>query len=422
MKRISMTIAVGALLTLMVAAPSAAARRRAWVTSVLGNGNLSSWPEAGGLTGLAAGDAICRARAAAGGHPNASTYRAWLSDASTDAYCHVQGLTGKKANGCAGGTGDPAGPWYRFNGNTPMSGDVAALTGPGQVIYRAVLYDDLTHPVYQSSDSPAVWTGTTHLGEAEPGSHCLGWTSSSSSDSGIYGNALRSAQIWTYSNANPCGTFQRLLCVEPGASDPPDVRWATPGSIVFATTTSGSGDLSSWPDAGGATGLAAGDAICRAAAARAHLPQPESFVAWLSDSTQDARDRMTSNGPFFRIDGVRLAQTKADLLDGSLVSSIHQREDGSYVVYEGGGNAYTATYADGTGDAVSNCVDWTSASMSDAAWTGSQSSASDEDWTARRTFNCSTFLHLYCFSNATTLLWDGFDLTGDASRWSSSIP
>ena len=93
-----------ALLTVTVALatadPSTAARRRAWVTSVTGTGNLASWPDAGGLGGLAAGDAICRARAAAAGLPNANAYRVWLSTAATDAYCHVQGLTGKRSNQC----------------------------------------------------------------------------------------------------------------------------------------------------------------------------------------------------------------------------------------------------------------------------------------------------------------------------------
>ena len=32
--------------------------------------------------------------------PNAGTYRAWLSTSTTDAWCHVQGLSGKKSNNC----------------------------------------------------------------------------------------------------------------------------------------------------------------------------------------------------------------------------------------------------------------------------------------------------------------------------------
>src|SRR5690606_28786971 len=83
----------------------------------------------GGASVVAAGDAICRARAAAGGLPNAGAYRAWLSNDFTDAYCHVQGLGGKRANDCLGGTPAFAGPWYRsgFPTSQPATGGLNRL-------------------------------------------------------------------------------------------------------------------------------------------------------------------------------------------------------------------------------------------------------------------------------------------------------
>ena len=36
--------------------------------------------------------------------------------------------------------------------------------------------------------------------------------------------------------------------------------------------------------------------------------------------------------------------------------------------------------------------------------------------------SCDQNRSLYCFSNVLTLFWDGFDITGDASRWSLSVP
>jgi len=71
-----------------------------FVTYVSGSGNLDSWPDAGGQTGTAAGDAICQARAAAGGLANPSQFRAWLSDQNDDAYCRIHNLTGKKSANC----------------------------------------------------------------------------------------------------------------------------------------------------------------------------------------------------------------------------------------------------------------------------------------------------------------------------------
>ena len=83
------------LLALPFAAPPpvGAARLQMFVTSVAGSGELSSWDDAGTLTGVAAGDAICQARATAAALPNPATYRAWLSDDTDDAYCRLHGLS-----------------------------------------------------------------------------------------------------------------------------------------------------------------------------------------------------------------------------------------------------------------------------------------------------------------------------------------
>ena len=117
-------LAVAALVT---ASPALAVQRRAFATSVQGPGNLSSWADAGGNTGLAAGDAICRARAAAGGLPNAATYRAWLSNSATDAYCHVQGLSGTVGNACLGASQPGGGPWYQANGMVDKTVDTSKI-------------------------------------------------------------------------------------------------------------------------------------------------------------------------------------------------------------------------------------------------------------------------------------------------------
>jgi len=65
------TLLVAATAFTLLVAPAVAVKRRAFVTSASGTGNLNSWPDAGGLFGLAAGDAICRAQATAAGLPNA---------------------------------------------------------------------------------------------------------------------------------------------------------------------------------------------------------------------------------------------------------------------------------------------------------------------------------------------------------------
>ena len=411
-------LALLAVLVLGLPSPSEAVRRRAFVTSVTGTGALSTWPDSGGHSGLVGGDAICRARAAAAGLPGAASYRAWLSDATTDAYCHVQGLTGTRAAGCAGGAPDPCGPWYRSDGVTVFAGSLDELTGPQRVIYRAVHDDEFGAPV---SSNGRIWTGTDDEGIGRVDRNCFNWGSLSAQELGLFGQANTTAQVWTYNSSTPCSSTLALLCLEPGVSEAPDLGWPGPGSIVFVTRARGNGDLSSWPIAGEASGLAAGDAICRNSAAAAHLPAPESFVAWLSDITVDARDRLTSNGPFRRPDGVEVAASEAYLENGWNPESIHQHEDGGYQADEGGGVAHTGTDSAGL-DTGHDCLGWSFPLPAQTGTTGTESSIESETWTDAHETGCHISSHLYCFSNATILFWDGFDLTGDTSRWSSVAP
>jgi hypothetical protein len=407
--------------TLATADPSTAARRRAWVTSVTGTGNLASWPDAGGLGALAAGDAICRARAAAAGLPNANAYRVWLSTAATDAYCHVQGLTGKRSTDCDGGTPAPSGPWYRVSaaGVVPATENLDALVDDG-VIYRSILYDEFGQALHDESPT-RYWTGTRSDGTVDA-SNCTSWVVASPDVNGVRGDVTTTAQAWSWGASASCDQESRLLCLEPGLSESTGQKWLAPASLVFLTSEAGTADLGSWPQADGQVGLAAGDAICRSLAVAAHLPAPDSFVAWLSSGAVDAADRLTSNGPFRRIDGVLIASSKADLLDLSNSGSIHQFETGAYQQGGGGGHAWTGTEGSGTATGE-DCSAWTSASNSLEGRPGAASSTLDASWSGYgNVFGCGfTSPRLYCFSNVVTIFWDGFE-TGDALRWSEVAP
>lgn len=416
--------AVAMLVSLVVAAPAEAVTRRAFVTSVSGTGNLGSWLDAGNATGLAAGNAICRARAALAGLPNANTYRAWLSTDSTDAFCHVRGQGGEKSSACTG-TALGAGPWYLVNGISHYTGTLDELAGsvfqgsaPGKII-RPVLWDEFGNDLPEDIDLRRYWTGTDTTGRQHNNGnfHCTGWTSTSGS--AAVGDGLGTAWTWTLGGFLPaCSSQQRLLCLEPGVSEPASLHWSA-GNLVFITSVSGSGNLSSWPGVGAATGLAAGDAICKNAAAAGGLPDPASFVAWLSTASIDARDRVTASGPFKRIDAYTVAGSEADLTDGSLDTSIHVYENGTYVV--GTPEIATGTVADGTASGI-DCIGWTSADPSDDHTGGRANFALLPEWTEfSHTVGCNGARHLYCISNRTTLFWDGFEYTGDLGRWSAAV-
>ncbi|MBZ0103495.1 MAG: hypothetical protein K8I65_15150 [Thermoanaerobaculia bacterium] len=403
------------LLALVVAAsPAAAVKRRAFVTSVTGTGNIPSWPGSSGATVLERADSICRARAAAASLPNASLYRAWLSTSTVDAYCHVQGLSGTRANACGGASQPGGGPWYLVNGVSTFTPDLATLTGPGRVVYRGVYFDEFGAGVPNSYDG-AYWTGTAADGTATQ-QNCSNWTTGDGSTSGYYGTARGGSYVWTTWGHQSCSVTKRLLCLEWGASETTSQPWA-PGALVFVSTAQGLGNLAAWPQAGATVGIDAGDAICRNLASAAHLPSPASFVAWLSDDAHDAIDRLTTGGPFRRLDGYPVASSKADLVDGIIGNSPHQDENGAYI--QNHGSIFTGTAGDGLATAF-NCTNWTN-SQSGSGTYGYATLARDDAWTAwGDNGGCFGDHRLLCFSNVITIFWDGFDATGDTGRWSST--
>lgn len=416
MTRTSRFLTAALAVAVLFAAPAAAVKRRAFVTSVSGNGNLNSWPDSGGLFALAAADAICRARASVGGLPNANTYRAWLSTATTDAYCHVQGRTGEKATGCSGAP-QPSGPWYRVDGFTAFAGNLVELTGDSRVVYTGVVQDEFGEYL-GPTDPVGYWTGTSETGEGTSDT-CASWVVGGTGLSGTTGGALSSAVGWTREFSSGCETERRLLCLEPGLSEEVEPPAWQPAALAFVTSRTGNGNLSSWGFGEGLPGVEGGDEICQGLAAEAHLPAPESFVAWLSDSGVDARDRLTlEDVAWRRVDHVRVADSKTDLIDGTNLNSLHVDETGSYVATNV--LAATGTLADGTYEGAS-CEGWTAAPATNVR-SGFASRLRSGAWTAGAGSSCSIAKRLYCFSNVVTLFWDGFDLTGDPSRWSSVTP
>lgn len=416
------------LLALCCTAPAVAARRRAFATSTEGTGKLADWPSATGATALAQADSICRAAAAAATPnplPNAGTYRAWISTSTTDAFCHVQGLTGKKAAGCGGGVLPGAGPWFLSNGATNFAGTLDQLANEGE-IYRPISRDEHFDPLPTSGADRIYWTGTDEAG-VWSGTDCSGWTNNTPAvHEGTVGDGYGTAGLWSKSGQFACAGAHRLLCLEPGVGEVATLGWS-PAALAFVTSAKGVGNLSSWPQAAGAVGLAAGDAVCRSVAAAAFLPAPESFVAWLSTSTPlvNAVDRLEIDGPWKRVDAYTVANDLADLVDSTLDTSLHQFEDGRYLEAECSTSlpcgVWTGTDADG-GGASQACNNWTDGASLMGAKGNAANGPLPSSWTQFGTTSCNVSYRLYCFSNAITIFWDGFELTGDTSRWSAAVP
>ena len=103
-----------------------------FVTSAKGTGNLSSWSQAEGLHGIAAGNHICQKLAETAGLASFATFQAWLSDASTDAACNIKARSGHPPT-CGSFTINNPGPWVRKDG-APFARSVASLTAGAFVI------------------------------------------------------------------------------------------------------------------------------------------------------------------------------------------------------------------------------------------------------------------------------------------------
>jgi hypothetical protein len=334
------------------------------------------------LGGIAGADAKCQARASAAGLPG--TYVAWISDGTTDAYCHLHGFTGKKAANC-GQTELPvaAGPWIRTDG-TAFAPTIDKLAANPHIVYTPLIYDELGQP-FPTRDS-MVFTSTNWEGVfAGGGSYtaCADWTDSSTAILATGGWVYGTFGTWTNGWGLACNQKLPLICMQVGSGKP--LPTVTPtGKVAFVTSTTYTGDLG---------GVAGADAKCQTRATAAGLANASKFKAWLSDSTHSAISRLSGNGPWSRLDGYTVANDKTDLTDGMLFAPIEQTEQGTYW------NLYAWTGTDASGAAVTDtCNDWIDGTSGYQGVIGSGSLAS-ELWTNYTGVVCSDTRPLYCFED-----------------------
>jgi hypothetical protein len=362
---------------------------RVFITSVKGNGNLSSWPDANGKTGIEAGDAICQARARAAGLNG--TFVAWLSDEQNDAYCHVHNLSGKKAGNC-GQASLPvnAGPWVRTDG-FPFA------PGAQQLFEESVLYSGLNTDEFGQFEKRWYFTGTRENGTARIYNNtylasCENWTSSGDDKRGS-GSVSAFEGLWSSGTSNPCGGTYHLACFETGAGPalPPFVR---PGKKAFLTSIRGTGNLSSWPGANGKTGIEAGDEVCRTLARQAGLENADHFKALLSDNTTTAGDRIQSDGPWVRLDGIPLANNKDDLVNGRFLAILNITEKNVYFNESSSLYAWTAIPDDTAQSNNKTCNSWQN---NDQETQGHYSRVFDSSpWSKYISFECDEVHPFYC--------------------------
>jgi len=137
-------------------------------------------------------------------------------------------------------------------------------------------------------------------------------------------------------------------------------------------------------------GLSGADIKCQSLANAAGLDGK--WVAWLSDSSISAKDRIpdTSIG-YYNLDGTKIADNKADLINGSVDMSILITEKYSPIVWPP--QAWSGSDKYGNKVPNVNCNNWTT---DDYESYGSYGIIKYE-WCFYRTKRCSLYSRLYCF-------------------------
>jgi cysteine-rich repeat protein len=141
-------------------------------------------------------------------------------------------------------------------------------------------------------------------------------------------------------------------------------------------------------------GLYGADQRCRNLAAKADLPRPLAFMAWLSTATMSAADRMVhSRGRYVLINGLVVAQNWDALTSGQLENPIavdefsQSRDDG----------VWTGTLHSGQPALGSEfCADWNDVSGAFQFAGAGLSMSTNDSWTYLEPDSCMSELRLYC--------------------------
>jgi len=378
---------------------SVMAAQLAFLTSTTGLGKLADWPDAGGNSGLAAGDAICAARASAANLPDPQTFVAWLSDDTNDAYCRLHGFGGKKADNCGQATlPTGAGPWQRTDG-MPFMGVIDQVPNTGAV-YTPMNRDEFGHEI----GTETFYAGTQRDGIAT-GRTCSGWTSNGGEVD--IGQTTETQPGWTeFPGYTFCAQgYRRIACMQKGAGAPlellPHAR-----KQAFVTTATFSSNLGASALAAGNTGIAAGDAICRNVAQSANLEDAQSYKVYLAAGADPAA-HFDNDGPWERIDRVPFADSFAQIHSDYTRAPLNVGETGAILT---GQIAWNGLLADGA-PAFQDCDHWTSTSFNWSGWTA-RLPTTGPHWPTSFASpdSCSTTLaSLFCLSDSDRLFRDGLE-------------
>ncbi len=218
------------------------------------------------------------------------------------------------------------------------------------------------------------------------------------------GGSFDACQCLTLGVPNDMSSFNsdlahNQLTSRPDMASPADLRLASdlakshdltlPGKGFFISSVAYTGDLI---DVGsGSSGLQVADNLCTSLASSASLGG--TWKAWLSDSHQDAIDRIVDVGPWYLMDGPMVFQDKANLMTSPMVKPLVDETGStnwSWMYTWTGYGAVNTTMGDHA------CSDWGGTSLTGVV--GNPFSKAEWNLASSSTplLDCSQMAHLYC--------------------------
>lgn len=174
-------------------APFVRPGKKAFLTSIQGTGNLSSWSGTDGKTGIEAGDAVCRALAQQAGLENADHFKALLSDDTTSAGNRIQA----------------DGPWVRLDGILVAENKDDLVNG------RFLTILNLTEKGIYSNQSSSWYAWTPILGTAGQNQNktCGNWQNDNPESQG-HDSIVFDLSPWMNNSYSECNETHPLYCIE----------------------------------------------------------------------------------------------------------------------------------------------------------------------------------------------------------------
>jgi hypothetical protein len=168
--------------------------KRAFLTSVSGNGNLASWADSNNLTSMAGADQVCQARARYAGYANPSNFKAWFT--------YTTSITSRIVNTSL--------PYVRPDGIVLGTSRTDMLDGKLAAPWEET---ETNQYVQGNYDTGYAWTGLYYYG-SYTGYYCSGW---STNQNFYYGTVGVYDSLDTYAinrTQQTCDLTARLYCVE----------------------------------------------------------------------------------------------------------------------------------------------------------------------------------------------------------------